>query len=133
MNVSKPLNTYLVLVDSHFSRYSAIDLQELDVACSLWPYLCPTYITLVPNGFENKKNFTRKVLYQMRNKLLANKETLLGMFNRFGSDKLILDYIGLYTSERADFLQSCPILATSAFSPFKECIIYFAFEELNGQ
>jgi hypothetical protein len=69
----------------------------------------------------------------MRTSLLTNERTLVGMFNRFASDKMILNYIELYTRKWANFRQNCPLLATFALSPFKECIIYFAFENLNGQ
>jgi hypothetical protein len=130
MNASKPLNNYLGLSDSYYRDYTALDLQKLDVACNLWPYLSITFIKLVPNGFENKQKLT---IYNMRKKLLENERSLLGMFNRFATDKIIFDYVELYTRERVDFEQKCPLTTQFANSPFKECIIYLALEKLNGQ
>jgi hypothetical protein len=131
--MSKPANTYMNLLDGPNKSFKAADLQELDAAFNTWPLFNQYQITRVPDGYANNKNYSPDILAKMKSQLIESDQTLLGMYHRFATEQMIFLRIERYTHERADFRSLCPMLANDIQSPFKDCLIYMAFEIENGK
>jgi hypothetical protein len=69
----------------------------------------------------------------MKKLLVESDQTLLGMYHRFATEQMIFLRILRYTHERADFRTLCPMMANDIHCPFNDCLIYLAFEIVNGK